>query len=125
MACGGGGPSFPITPTPGLVAQGQAVYQTHCLQCHGDAQGQGRQPNAPPHTAQGHTWHHPDRLLFQWILDGPPMRTTMPAFRGTLTEEQVIAVLAYIKTFWPEELREQQADFSLQFEHQLQGIPHH
>jgi mono/diheme cytochrome c family protein len=33
----------------------------------------------------------------------------MPAFAGTLTDEEIWAVLAYIKSAWPEEIRKAQA----------------
>ena len=56
-----------------LVAQGQQVYRARCASCHGaNLEGQpnwqqelpgGGRP-APPHDASGHTWHHPDALLF-------------------------------------------------------------
>ena len=49
------------------------LYQQYCASCHGvDLEGQPnwrqRDENgflpAPPHDASGHTWHHPDQLLF-------------------------------------------------------------
>jgi hypothetical protein len=55
------------------VARGKSVYSQHCGACHGlRLEGQpnwqeklptGRMP-APPHDASGHTWHHPDSMLF-------------------------------------------------------------
>ena len=30
----------------------------------------------------------------------------MPAYEGTLSDEQIIAVLSYIKSTWPKEIRE-------------------
>lgn len=57
-----------------MLALGERVYRQHCAACHG-AQLQGppdwRTPGAdgrlpaPPHDANGHTWHHPDALLFR------------------------------------------------------------
>ena len=68
---------------------------------------------------RGHTWHHPDRLLFQWVLDRPPLATVMAAFRGTLTDEQVIEVLAYIKSNWLPEIQDRQNEGSAQYEVQV------
>lgn len=110
---------FPIVPDEELVAQGEAIYEARCIFCHGNQQGEGRSRGAPPHNQAGHTWHHPDRLLFQWVLDGPPLRTAMPTFRGTLSEEEVRAVIAYIKTMWPEDVRRNQIEFSRVYEEQL------
>ena len=56
-----------------LVAEGRAVYAKHCAECHGaklegQPNWQTRNPGgtfpAPPHDPSGHTWHHPDRVLF-------------------------------------------------------------
>lgn len=121
-ACGSGGPTFPIEPSPALVEQGKALYSAQCLTCHGDETGQNRQLDAPPHNGEGHTWHHPDRLLFQWVMDGPPLRTAMPTFRSKLSEREVVAVLAFIKTWWPEEIRRNQTEFSQAYEGQLKEL---
>lgn len=106
------------------VAQGRAIYAAHCASCHGaDLEGQpdwrvrqanGRLP-APPHDASGHTWHHPDRVLFEITRDGvaahapPGYESDMPGFGRTLSDAQIWAVLAYIKSRWPAEIRARQA----------------
>lgn len=70
----------------------------------------GRLP-APPHDDSGHTWHHADQVLFGIMKNGlvPPYapenyQSDMPAFRGTLSDNEIWAVLAYIKTSWSEEM---------------------
>jgi mono/diheme cytochrome c family protein len=68
---------------------------------------------------QAITWHHPDRLLHQWVLDRPPLATVMPAFRGVLTDEEVLEVLAYIKSTWLPEIQERQDLGSRQYESQV------
>ena len=71
---------------------------------------------APPHDATGHTWHHSDELLFRLTRDGPGViagedyRTTMPAYRGILSDREIWSVLAYIKSRWPAELQMVQAE---------------
>lgn len=92
------------------LTQGQQVYESYCAACHGlegEGQPNWKQPNAdgvypaPPHTGDGHTWHHADSLLLQIIADGGSMpNSAMPGFADALTEEERVAVLAYIKTFW-------------------------
>lgn len=81
----------------------------------------------PPHNARGHTWHHPDCQLTQTVLNGSGemgemMRRMMgasentprmPVFRGSLAEEDVAAMLAYIKSWWTEEQRQWQASATL------------
>lgn len=98
------------------VVLGQKVYTQHCASCHG-AQLEGqpnwrrRLPNgrlpAPPHDESGHTWHHPDDVLFGIVKKGPVppyapqgYESDMPAFGGKLTDDEIWAVLAFIKSRW-------------------------
>ncbi|HEY6071888.1 MAG TPA: cytochrome c, partial [Anaerolineales bacterium] len=103
---------------PKQVARGKPAYDRHCGSCHGARlEGQpnwqeklptGRMP-APPHNASGHTWHHPDSILFGMtklgIIPGkyapPKYESDMPAFGGLLSDDEIWAVLAYIKSSWP------------------------
>lgn len=117
------------------LALGRKLYASHCAACHG-AQLEG-QPNwrerrtdgrlpAPPHDESGHTWHHPDAQLFDLTRNGlVPGRTApegyesdMPAYAGILTDEEIIAILAYIKSTWPPEILELQRQVN---ENALQG----
>jgi mono/diheme cytochrome c family protein len=68
---------------------------------------------APPHDASGHTWHHPDSVLFRITKFGPAaypegFQTDMPAFEKTLSDSQIAAILAYIKSTWPPEVQRRQ-----------------
>ena len=74
--------------------------------------------SAPVHGDSDHTWHHPDRLLVQWVLDRPPLATVMAVFHGTLTDEQMIEELAYIKSNWLPEIQNLQNEGSAQYEAQ-------
>ncbi len=102
------------------VASGKAVYNRHCAACHGgNLEGQpewrSRLPNgrlpAPPHDDSGHTWHHPDDILFGLTPPyGPPAyQSDMPAFGSTLSDQQIWDVLAYIKSRWSPRARETQS----------------
>ena len=109
---------------PELVAWGSEVYALHCASCHG-AELQG-EPNwtvrkadgtlpAPPHDASGHTWHHSDAQLFEmtkWgtaAIVGGGYPTNMPGFSEKLVDEEIWAVLAYIKSRWPTDIQAVQA----------------
>jgi len=121
-ACSSGGADsgkFPIELTDSRVAAGEKIYARNCASCHGPVQGPVVLTAAPVHGDAGHTWHHPDRLLHQWVLDRPPLATVMPAFRGVLTDEEVLEVLAYIKSTWLPEIQERQDLGSRQYESQV------
>ena len=94
------------------VAQGHDLYTQNCRGCHGDAAtGEGAQPGTPLNSAAGHTWHHSDAQLTDILLGRivTPGRT-MPSYAGLLTEQDIQAILAYIKSNWPEDLRRHQAE---------------
>lgn len=94
-----------------LVARGERIYAQNCASCHGaDLKGQPgwrRNPRlAPAHDETGHTWHHPDPLLVAVTRDGTVFRGgAMPPFGNVLSEEDIIAVLSFIKSRWPEPIR--------------------
>ncbi|MBC8337459.1 MAG: cytochrome c [Alphaproteobacteria bacterium] len=111
----------------GLVARGQKVYAEACASCHGaDLKGQKdwRTRNAdgtlkaPPHDETGHTWHHPDRPMFDYIRKGgqavvpPGFKSAMPPFGrdfgGAYPDADIWAVLSYIHSRWPEKVRDRQ-----------------
>lgn len=99
------------------LEKGARLYTTHCQSCHGNGRGEGRVLFVPSHGPDGHTWHHSDRNLADIIMNGsdavhemmreliqvPEDRPRMPAWRDILSEEDVRAIIAHIKTFWMEE----------------------
>ena len=127
---GGETASVPASPN------GQAIFAANCAVCHGvDGQGQpdwhiplanGVLP-APPLNGDGHTWHHPDGLLYRIVTNGgailedprvPSFKSGMPAFGGQLSRKEIIAALEYVKTLWKDKakrgvsIREAQAEVS-------------
>lgn len=111
---------FPIDVSIQRLESGSALYANNCASCHGEPNISAPPiPTAPPHDESGHTWHHPDRLLFEWVLDRPPLATSMPAFRGQLTEDEILNILAYIKSTWPADIQKLQNEGSAQYEAQL------
>lgn len=111
---------FPIALTDSRIEAGTALYSANCASCHG-IPGLSRPsiPTAPPHDESGHTWHHADRALFEWTLDRPPLAQIMPAFRDVLSEDEILNILAYIKSTWPDDIQERQWEGSLQYEQHL------
>ncbi len=96
-----------------MLARGATLHAISCQPCHGDRYGKGSIGRAHPHNEKGHTWHHPDAQLKEWILHGKPGPgfSVMPGFTY-LTEDDVEAILVLIKTWWTAEQRETQADIS-------------
>lgn len=111
---GGGAGDGPLR-----LVLGQRLYREHCASCHGvNLEGQPnwqtRRPNgrlpAPPHDESGHTWHHPDAQLAELTRKGlsgllPGYESDMFAFEGVLTDAEIEAVIAYIASTWPPEIR--------------------
>jgi mono/diheme cytochrome c family protein len=106
------------------VALGRAAYAAQCARCHGarlegqpnwrERQANGRLP-APPHDETGHTWHHPDRVLFAITRNGlrppnapPGYESDMPAYAGVLSDAEIWAVIAFLKASWPPPIRARQ-----------------
>lgn len=113
-----------------MVELGRSVYAAECAACHGaKLEGQpnwrvrkqdGRLP-APPHDESGHTWHHADDILFRITKIGvkPPLapegyKSDMPGFADVLSDEEIWASLAFIKSAWPKKALEAQNRISRQ-----------
>ncbi|WP_456298402.1 c-type cytochrome [Aliiroseovarius salicola] len=108
-------------------ASGAVLYAENCASCHGDnLQGEpnwrsqkedGTLP-APPHDKTGHTWHHGDALLFSYTKLGGQaaleasgvsgFNSGMPGFAEVLNDQEIWDILAYIKSTWPDRMRETQ-----------------
>ena len=110
------------------LAGGRILYKEHCASCHG-AKLEG-QPNwrrigkdgllpAPPHDATGHTWHHDNRLLFDYTrLGGKALmaargiagfKSGMQGFGDVLTDDEIWDILAFMRSTWPDRMRKIQA----------------
>jgi mono/diheme cytochrome c family protein len=106
------------------VQDGKKLYASHCASCHGrKLQGQllwqvrdefaGRR--APAHDQTGHTWQHSDEDLFAMTKFGrfpttpATVKSYMPAYAQNLSDDRILAVIAYIKATWPIGLRVSQA----------------
>ena len=120
---------------PQVLRVGARIYAQQCAACHG-ARSEGqpswrvRGPDgllpAPPHDASGHTWHHPDEQLFAitkqglaQLINQPDYRTAMPIYDGVLSDNEIVAVLSWIKAQWPPEIRQRHDEINVQYRRSL------
>lgn len=75
------------------LAQGQQLYNMHCAACHGP-RGEGVNPEAPKFR-MGERLEQPDMVLMQSVKTG---KKTMPPFFGVLQDQQILDILAYVRT---------------------------
>ena len=96
------------------IESGAKVYTQHCGVCHGlqgeatpdwrSRESDGSFP-PPPLNGTAHTWHHPFGVLARQIKFGLPGGAgKMPAFQGVLTDEEIINVIAWFQSLWPDEI---------------------
>lgn len=109
------------------IAKGKTLYADHCATCHGanlEGQPNWRTPNddgvlpAPPHDETGHTWHHDNKLLFEYTKQGGAealakrgvtgFNSGMPKFTDVISDDEIWEILAYIQSTWSERIQEVQ-----------------
>lgn len=104
-----------------LVQQGAEIYASTCAACHGpDLKGAvGQTFGPPPLDASGHAWLHSDTTLFRMVkfgiascLPGNAAQPQMPSFGKQLDDRSIHAVLAYVKSRWPTDMRVVQNAFN-------------
>ncbi len=94
----------PISPNAASIADGRSLYQQNCLACHGPA-GKGDGPvgltlNPRPADLSYHAQPgvHTDGQLFDWITNGFPGSSAMPAFGQKLSDSQRWDLVNFIRT---------------------------
>jgi len=99
--------SFVTEEAARLVPLGKKIYESQCATCHA-AEGQGKLPHFPPlannQSIQMNSAVNPIRM----VLNGGyapgtrknPMPYGMPPFAQSLSDEEVAAVVTYIRTAW-------------------------
>ncbi|MDB2311321.1 cytochrome c [Candidatus Pelagibacter bacterium] len=118
---------YPITKDSQLmIARGKIAYQNNCASCHqvnlsGAENWKGVDEDghrkAPPLNGTGHTWHHDDETLHKIIKYGlvgiiSDYEGKMGAFGDKLNDKDIDSVLAYIKSFWPDDYYKHQINLS-------------
>jgi len=102
----------PVSPLPSaesslLVSLGKTVYDARCANCHG-ARGEGKPPHWPPlagnQSIEMESAVNPIRMVLNGgyppSTAGNPKPYGMPPFAGLLSDNEVAAVVTYIRTSW-------------------------
>ena len=98
---------MPAAESSLLLHFGQTVYEAHCASCHG-IDGRGMPPEYPPLAAnpsiQMQSAVNPIRMVlnggFPPGTAGNPMPYGMPPFAQSLSDDEVAAVVTYIRAAW-------------------------
>ncbi|MDH3660688.1 MAG: c-type cytochrome [Alphaproteobacteria bacterium] len=110
------------------VAFGSRVYGRICANCHGaelDGQLGWEEPLrdgtrlAPAHSTDGETWRMADETLFDVVkLGGQTLKpdggvSRMPGFAEKLTDDEIWAVIAFMKSTWPADVQDAQQNAAM------------
>ena len=77
----------------GDIDKGGKLYAKHCATCHG-TDGVNVMPDAP-NFAHSERLLRPDMFILAAIKEG---KNAMPAFQGMLKDEEILDVIAYLRT---------------------------
>ncbi len=77
------------------VFAGKTLYNDYCAQCHGE-NGTGNMPNTPDFR-RGEGLLQSDADLLLHIREG---RKSMPAFRGLLSDSEILDIVTYLRAFF-------------------------
>ncbi len=100
-------PPLPSAESSLLVSLGKPIYDRECASCHG-ATGQGMPPNYPPLAGNQSIQMTSAVNAIRMVLNGGyapgtagnPMPYGMPPFAQRLSDDEVAAVVTYIRTSW-------------------------
>lgn len=82
-----------------LMTQGESVYQLNCQRCH-HPQGQGYRHLFPNLAHNPIVTRHDPIPMIEVVKNG---RGAMPSFGEALTDEEIAAVLTYVRNAWGNE----------------------
>lgn len=75
------------------VLSGSEIYKTNCAECHG-AKGEGAEKGIS--FLKGHALHHSEAEFIEQVKNGE--KDEMPAFKDKLSEEEIAAVVKFVRT---------------------------
>ena len=91
-------PAAPVAAAPAAPVDGAAIYKQYCETCHG-ADGKGNNGLAANYVDDKTRLAKPDEELINSIKNGKTGTVgTMPPWGPVLNDEQIKAVLGYVRT---------------------------
>jgi mono/diheme cytochrome c family protein len=96
----------PLPPTPGNITAGRQTFSYYCVVCHGlDGQNTGvpfaeRMSPPVPSLASANVQSYTDGQL-KWVVENGQWPSGMPASRGILSDEEIWAIVLYIRHLPP------------------------
>lgn len=100
--------------SPEQVATGEKVFAANCASCHGSraeatkdwkTPGPDGQYPPPPLNGSAHAWHHDMDVLRRTVREGGArLGGSMPAFKDTLSADQVDDAIAFFQSLWSDEI---------------------
>lgn len=98
----------PLTPEAKTIAEGRALYQKNCASCHGKTgmgDGEAARSLNPSPALLAYMVQMPmsvDEYMLWSISDGgKAFGTAMPAFKDTLTKDEIWKVVTYMRAGFP------------------------
>lgn len=99
--------TLPTTESSLLISLGKTVYEARCASCHG-MQGEGKPPHWPPLASNQSIQMSSAVNAIRMVLNGGyppgtagnPRPYGMPPFAGSLSDNEIAAVVSYIRTAW-------------------------
>ncbi|MEE8484371.1 MAG: c-type cytochrome [Nitrospinota bacterium] len=98
---------------PKQLAQGEKLFLKNCAKCHGEngeghpkwqEKGEDGKYPPPPVNGEGHAWHHPTKILRDYIKLGSMEKGgNMEGFKDTLGDGEVDDIIAWFKSKWPDQ----------------------
>ena len=109
-ACQGPGvPPLPTQPPAEVLAKATELYAVNCQACHGGREGKTT-GMALRHNDQGDVWRMSDAQIREVIMNGRIGKGMMPTFKLRLSQDEVGAIVALMKTWWTDDQRRSQAE---------------
>ena len=98
-----------VPATPETVTEGRTLYQAHCAVCHGATgmgDGEAARSLSPSPALLSYMVNMPmavDEYLLWSVADGgAAFDTDMPAFKDTLTHEEIWTIIAFMRAGFPQ-----------------------